>query len=293
MQQKVHKLYKSRLIKRRTKTEMEQLRTNLYDIVSKNQPVTVRQAFYLAVTVGLVEKTESVYKNTIIRLLSDMRLSGILPWYWIVDFSRNLRKRRSQNSVQEAVEDCARFYRKNLWRELEERVEIWAEKETLSGVLLEETWNLDVGLYPCRGYPSLSFLHSAAETIEDSWKPTFIYYFGDHDPSGQDIPRTIIQRLEQFAPYAKIYFKRLAVTPDQIGEWHLSTRPTKGSDSRAKNFQGDSIEVEAIPPERLRTLCREAIESHIPKGWLDKIRVAEESERKLILTLAADKRIGH
>ena len=286
-------VYKSRLTKRRTKAEMVQLRTDLYDIVRKNRPVTIRQAFYLAVSAGLVEKTESVYKNVIVRILSAMRLKGDMPWRWIVDFSRTFRKRSSQNSVREALEDCARLYRKNVWHDLDERVEVWTEKETLSGVLLEETWDLDVGLYPCRGYPSLSFLHSAALAIEDSERPTFIYYFGDHDPSGTDIPRTIQERLSEFAPDAEIYFKRLAIIPDQIETWNLPTRPTKSTDSRAENFKGDSIEVEAIPPATLRKLCREAIESHLLEGWLDKIKVIEESEQKSISMFAADKRIKH
>lgn len=46
-----------------------------------------------------------------------------------------------------------------------------------------------------RGYSSLSFLHSAAETIEAKNKPTYLYYFGDHDPSGRDITRVTEQRL--------------------------------------------------------------------------------------------------
>ena len=84
---------------------MVQLRFDLYDIVKKNYPVTIRQAFYLAVSAGLVEKTESAYKNSTARILSDMRLKGNLPWHWVVDFSQTFRKRSSQNSIQEAIED--------------------------------------------------------------------------------------------------------------------------------------------------------------------------------------------
>ena len=222
-----------------------------------------------------------------------MRLDELLPWDWILDYSRAMRRPRSHNSVSEAIKDCSRFYRKNIWKDLDVQVEIWSEKETLTGVLLQDTWELGVGLYPCRGYPSITFLRSVALEIEDTWKPTFIYYFGDHDPSGKDIPRKILQRLEEFTELAEIHFKQLAITPDQIEAWNLPTRPTKASDSRAKNFKGDPVEIEAIPPTNLRQLCREAIESHLPEGWLDKIRVAEESEQQLILMFAADKRISH
>ena len=46
----------------------------------------------------------------------------------------------------------------------------------------------DVPLMVTRGYPSLSYLHSAAQTIrhmaEECDKRTVLYYFGDYDPSG-------------------------------------------------------------------------------------------------------------
>src|SRR5205085_11765294 len=67
--------------------------------------------------------------------------------------------------------------------------EIWGEKDAITGVLAQETWDWDVPLMPCRGYPSLSFLGSAAEAIQEraNGQHTVLYYFGDHDPSGVEI----------------------------------------------------------------------------------------------------------
>ena len=59
------------------------------------------------------------------------------------------------------------------------------------------------------------------------FRRTFIYYFGDHDPSGVVVDRKIEQGLREFAPDAEIHFKRVAVHPEQIREWNLPTRPTK------------------------------------------------------------------
>src|SRR5262249_44322365 len=72
----------SRLIKRvrRTQAAMRDLRAALYALVARHQPVTVRQTFYLAVTAGLIDKTENAYKNTVVRLLADMRRDGELPY---------------------------------------------------------------------------------------------------------------------------------------------------------------------------------------------------------------------
>ena len=85
-----------------------------------------------------------------------------------------------------------------------------------------------------RGYSSVTFLHSAAEAIAEQGKPAFIYFLGDWDPSGRDIPRAVEEGLKEFAPEADIAFTRIAVTEDQIDFLKLPTRPTKATSTRAR-----------------------------------------------------------
>ena len=133
-----------------------------------------------------------------------------------------------------------------------------------------------------RGYSSLSFLAASAEGITTIGKPAYIYHLGDYDPSGQDAARKIEETLRELAPDAEIHFERLAVTPQQIMWWGLPTRPTKTKDSRAKNFGAESVELDAIPPDDLRTLVKDAIERHLPKWKLDALKEIEETEREAI-----------
>ena len=42
---------------RSTKAEVEKRRADLYDIVAKMKPMTVRQVYYQATVLGIVEKT--------------------------------------------------------------------------------------------------------------------------------------------------------------------------------------------------------------------------------------------
>ena len=136
------------------------------------------------------------------------------------------------------------------------------------------------------GFSSLSFLHSAASDINDLGKPAYIYHLGDHDPSGICAAEKIEQTLREFAPDADIHFERLAVLPEQILDWKLPTRPTKKSDSRAKRFKGDSVELDAIHPDRLRQIVLEVIEQHLPENQLEILEVAEESERGILQMFA-------
>src|SRR5262249_13758807 len=198
-----------------------------------------------------IAKTEMEYKTTVVRLLTDMRLSGKIPFGWIADNTRWMRKPRSYSSMEEALRRTAETYRRSLWDNQDGYVEVWLEKEALAGVLVEETGPWDVPLMVTRGYPSLSYLYEAACAIRALDKPAHLYYFGDYDPSGMDITRNVEERLRQFAPEAQIHFARVAVTPEQINELQLPTRPTKKTDSRSRSFDGESVEVDAIPPRQL------------------------------------------
>jgi hypothetical protein len=145
------------------------------------------------------------------------------------------------------------------------------------------THDYDVPLMVTRGYPSLSFIHTAAEQIAGQNKPVYLYYLGDYDPSGMDITRSVEADLREFAPNAEIYFKRVAVTKEQISAFNLPTRPTKKTDSRSRNFEGgESVEVDAISPAELRAMVEACIVPHIDKDVMAGLERVEKNERDVL-----------
>ena len=244
--------------------------------------MTVRQVFYVAETQGLIEKTENEYKQTICRPLANMRRDGALPYDWLADNTRWQRKPRTYSGLAGMLDSAQRTYRRAIWDDQEVYVEIWLEKEALAGVLWDVTAKWDVPLMVTKGYSSLSFLHSAAETIAEENKPTYLYYFGDLDPSGVDASRFVIETLREMAPETYIHFERVAVTREQVEEMDLPTRPTKKTDSRAKSFDGDSVEVDAIKPGKLREMAEAVILQHIDTDLLERMREVEHAERETL-----------
>jgi hypothetical protein len=276
------RIKKPRPIKRRTKLQTAELCAKLRRIVEENRPATCRQIFYRAVSEGIIPKTEAAYKNIVIRLLARMRLNGTLPFDWIADNTRWMRKPTTFSSLASALHHTQAAYRRCVWDNQDCYVEVWLEKDALSGVLYQVTRKWDVPLMVTRGYASLSYLHSAAEAIQAEGKPSYIYYFGDHDPSGVDIPRNVEARLREFAPKADITFVRVAVNVEQIKQLNLQTRPTKKTDSRGKNFEGESVEVDAIPPEKLREMVERCISQHIDLDEYDKLKNTEQLEKETL-----------
>jgi hypothetical protein len=123
---------------RATKAQVETRRAALYAIVEAGQPMTVRQVFYQATVRGLVEKAESGY-DKVQNDLTVMRRGDELPYGWLTDNTRWQRKPRSFDNIEEALEETAKFYRKNLWAGAGAYVEIWLEKDALAGVALPVT----------------------------------------------------------------------------------------------------------------------------------------------------------
>lgn len=264
---------------RRTPAEIDTIRAAIHDVLEEQHPATLRGVFYQLVSRGVVPKTEAAYKSTVGRLLTRMRLDGEVPFEWVADNTRWVRKSASFANLGDMLRRSQDLYRRDLWASQDAYVEVWLEKEALAGVLFDVTDEWDVPLMVTRGYPSLTYVASAAEAIRDVAKPAHLYYFGDHDPSGVDIPRSVEARLRELAPAAEITFSVVAVTAEQIVSLGLPTRPTKATDSRSRNFAGESVEVDAIPAPTLRAMVGDVIEAHVDRDALARLQLIEDAER--------------
>jgi hypothetical protein len=272
---------------------MEDLKETVIKILIADYPMTVRQVFYQLVNRGVIEKTEAEYQQTVIRLLTTMRINGEIPFSWIVDHSRQRRVTRTYDTMLEAVEDTATFYRKSALEGIPAYLEVWVEKDALSGIMWDVTSDYDVPLLASKGMPSLTFLHSTAEQMRYEWvvrsRPSCIYQFGDHDPTGALIPRAIEARLREFCPEIDFTVERVALTEDQIKTYNLPTRPTKREgNTHAKGFEGESVELDALPPKVLKAMVHKVIERHITSEVLTSLRAAEDSERDLLRAWGSD-----
>jgi hypothetical protein len=273
---------------RASQREVEARREGLIAIVAAQWPMTVRQIFYQATVSDLVEKSEAGYARVQTDLVW-LRRNGLIPYEWIVDNTRWEQRPRTYKSIAEALTHAARSYRRSLWSEASCHVEVWLEKDALAGVIVPVTAELDVSLRVARGYASLSFLHEAGTAIAELGVPCFIYHLGDFDPSGVDAGRNIEKSLKEYSGGAAIHFERLAVNPEQIEGWSLPSRPTKATDSRSKTFgYAESVELDAIPPDELRNLVREAIERHITSEELARLNELERDEQAMLLQMVGE-----
>src|SRR5215210_4305884 len=282
-------IYGASIIKRsrRSRSEIEALNAALVEIVEQYSPATVRQVFYQAVNRGLVPKSETRGYRVVQRRLVSLRESGEIPYGDIVDGTRYVHGHRRYNDLDEFTSYAAGLYRKDYWATSDVNVEVWLEKDALKGVLIPTVVNdCGLGLHVTRGFASITYLQEAAEDIERDERPTYVYVLTDFDPSGVSIAEKVEEELTERAYFSDITVKRLAVDREQIERWNLPTRPTKTSDTRASKFRRihgtDSVELDAIPPDQLRQLVKDAIDSHMDPWKLEQFRMVEREERETL-----------
>ena len=260
---------------RRTKAQINALNNALLRLCDQHQPLTIRSLFYRAVSEGIVEKTEKAYKD-ICRLTRQMRREKVLPYPWLVDAGRFVRQVATWRNPADRLQAARDTYRRDKWRDQPLHVEIWTEKDAVVSVVEHITDRWEVPLYSCRGYTSVSMIYDACQ----AWpcdKPVAIRYFGDHDPSGKDIPRSIRDTIYEIRG-EWVDLKVCAITAEQIDEYDLPTRPSKTTDSRAANFTGQSVELDALPPDTLREMVETAITAELDDDLWDKATKQEEAD---------------
>jgi hypothetical protein len=265
--------------------EMDYLKYQLYLIAEEENPATVRGMYYRAVSRGIVPKTDSGY-DLVQRTLLGMRREGLLPWFWITDTSRRVWGYRRFGDMKSYAKHVAANYRADYWTNSPVNVEIWCEKDAMQGVLapvvIEE---FGLNLYVSKGQSSESYIYEAAEELRADGRPTVVYVLSDFDPAGFRIADVIDRKLGAFLEGdVTIEAHRIAVTHQQIVELALPTRSVKRTDHGAPAFMaryGDvSAELEAMPPNLLRQLVREKLESHMDANRLRTLKLAEQQERE-------------
>lgn len=239
---------------------IDQANTIIREYMRQGYTLTLRQVYYQFVARGLLANKLQEYKR-LSSVLNDARLAGLVDWRSMEDRTRNMRRVPDWESPAQVVEIAANQFKYDLWDEQDNYVETWVEKDALIGVIERACNRHRVPYFSCRGYTSQSELWSASQRLAErirSGKRVVILHLGDHDPSGIDMTRDIIDRLTLFLNHEGYYensdfeVKRLALNMDQIDQYSPPPNPAKLSDSRATGyidrFGYESWELDALEP---------------------------------------------
>lgn len=253
--------------------------------------LTLRQVYYQMVARAIIPNNERSYKN-LGNLISDARLAGLIDWNAIEDRTRNLRGNSHWSSPGSMIDSAAYSYHLDHWKGQEYYVEVWVEKDALVGIVGQICGRLDVNYFSCRGYVSQSEMWGAARRLksrQDAGQYIVLLHLGDHDPSGKDMSRDIVERIQTFETY-DFTFKRLALNMEQIEIFNPPPNPTKLSDSRATGYIEDygyeCWELDALEPQMISDLIKENVELYRDESLYQKVLKQERKEKDLLTDIA-------
>jgi hypothetical protein len=263
---------------RRPKTES--IIAEAVDTLSPHWPMTLRQLFYQLVSRQVLENTRAAYKS-LSRIMVGARKDGLIQWDWIEDRLRQPRHVSMWSDLCSFTDTALRSYRRDVWESQPIYVEVWVEKDALAGIFEDVIEPYGVTLNVGRGYDGWTSIRDAAERFSDKSNIVILYY-GDFDPSGEDMVRSLRERLSYFGADATV--TKCALTRDDINRYRLPPNLTKASDSRRLRFvakHGDiSVELDALPVDVLRARIVADIEKQIDVDAIKVVRRIEEQERQ-------------
>jgi len=239
--------------------------------------MTLRQLHYQFVARDLYENTKQNYKK-LGDILRNARMGGLVDWDAIEDRTRSLYGKTTYDDPGQAINSARYSYYEDLWIDQPTRVEVWIEKNALTGVISPATSRNRVDYFPTIGYPSISALKEAASRLKNynatrSWgdavkvpQKVVILYLSDHDPEGMEMPEKVQETLEAMG-VENFEVQRIGLTLDQVREFNPPPSFAKETSSRHTRYverygTDEAWELDALTPDVIQELIQQGVDQH-------------------------------
>ena len=272
---------------------IDQINGIIEDYQRQGYSLTLRQLYYQLVSRDLIPNKQNEYQK-LSALVTDARRAGLIDWNAIEDRTRYLRDYEKLSGISEAVKQAAYQYSIDLWKGQPCYIEVWVEKDALIDIVAKACSVYRTPFFSCRGFMSDSEIYKAGRRMREiylSGKEIIFLHLGDHDPSGCEMSKDVLRRVEMFGELSnKIDFQRIALNMDQIEEFNPPPNPAKETDTRAKayieKYGPISWELDALEPAILTRLIQTTIEKYLDIDLFNERLRIEDAETQELLKLA-------
>jgi len=247
---------------------------------------TLRTLFYRLVSLRVLPNTKVRYKqlsDAIVKARKDERLE----WDCIVDEGRVVLEdfpeeyRIPEEHVQlyiDLLKNAYMTYKVPRWCKQPHYVEVWIEKAALAATISSFLDGRDVRIAVNKGYSGWTFLYENCMRLRekrDEGKKIHVLYFGDFDPSGDNMDDQLHNAFRQFDLEEIVDFQRVAVTKEHIEQFNLPPMPGDketeekiDNDTRTEKFvekYGERYAVEldallALRPDQFKSMVEGSVD---------------------------------
>lgn len=274
------------------------IESRLNDFENQGIKPTLRTLFYSLVSLRVIENTKTAYKQ-LSEHTARKREEGVLPMNCFADTSRNIiedfddifvTKDDYVESGISYLREASTDYVKNVprWYNQPNYVEVWLEKDAMVGTFQSVLQDKQIRIVPTKGFSSITFLYNnikRLKKIQKSGRSIFIRYYGDFDPSGENIEDNIKEKLRIYG-LSGFDFKRIAIDESHISKFRLPQKPDAitmdklNRDPRSASFKerhGRLVQVEldalqAYAPDEFKTMIIESVDSLFDEGLYEDMK---------------------
>jgi hypothetical protein len=288
---------------KRNKLLLEQVEA-VFEEYEDNLPLTIRQVFYRLVGAYGYDKSDTGY-DRLVKMLERARRARVIPWEHLRDDGIRGEDPGRQSSRPDDPEEWLTdyleeiktdylMYRVSLNTGQSKRIELWCEAGGMKDQLERVANDYAVPVFSGGGTESLTARRQVVDrAARQPELETVVLHIGDHDVDGVDIFRSFSEDVEAFLavdePGACITFERVAVTRALIASEGLVTVPLKPTKDKRRQARYDrwyadgnkaTAQAEALPPDRLAEIVRDAIEGHVDLDQMEEIKQAQADGRR-------------
>jgi hypothetical protein len=246
-------------------------------VESYDTGVTLRQLFYRLVSELVIPNTPNAYKE-LSRHTAAARRDGGFPR--LIDQGLSIERPTFFDGPDDALGQLRSWYRRDRTEGQPHALYLGVEKAGMVEQLAAWFGNpRGIPIVALKGYSSQTLVDLVADEIVADGRPAVLLYAGDFDPTGEDVDRDFVERVDAFDDV-----RRIALNADQVKKYGLPPLPGKETDSRAAAFaarhgQLMQVELDALDPDDLRALYADAIDDYWDDAAFDHVLDCERQER--------------
>ncbi|SPF43905.1 hypothetical protein SBF1_2970004 [Candidatus Desulfosporosinus infrequens] len=271
-------------------------------------PMTERQIFYQLLHYTDAPHWQRQYEGktgqvdvyaALGRVLKWMRIDGKINHDVVIDEHRIITRKEGYTDAESFIDLKLKYldygYSRCMAQKQPRHIEVWIEKAALLSLVKPVADEFCRRVIVRKGYGSITFQTQfyarAVEAMGYGQTPT-ILYFGDWDPSGENMIHAAMQTMKDELGLDGIDYYRCGLNPEHFNTIQKNPVPIKNSDRRSKKFIKNhgttAYELDAMHPEKLKTLVRDSIMKFTDMGAYDENKAQEVEESRWLVDITKD-----
>lgn len=250
------------------------------EIMEDYDSITLRGLYYQFVARNYLENTIRNYKK-LGDIVRNARMAGKISWDLMTDRTRSLYGYNTYDNIGEAFDMASYRYKEDLHSDQDNYIEVWCEKDALTGTIQKPCNQRRISYFPTKGYPSISALKNAADRFKREvrkGKNVIVLYLSDLDPEGIAMPKTVQETFNTMG--VDVDIERIGLTLEQVRRYNPPSSVAKATSSRLQDYideigTDEVWELDALSQDVTQGLISSRLDELIDQ---DRFRVAEVVE---------------